>query len=139
VLSSTNRKNLLTKNITNDFRGCRDASDSLLNKIRKVAGDLLAKYPTLFSTNFEANKKALDQVAIIRNRALRNQIAGAITSLAAEAAPAKSEEPGVEIGETMGSSSPGMQATSSAAETVEGAHGDQSGEASSAETVSQQA
>jgi small subunit ribosomal protein S17e len=58
-----------------------------LNKVRKLAEDLLAKYPSLFSTNFETNKKALDKVAIIRNRALRNQLAGAISSLVSEQAP----------------------------------------------------
>ena len=62
-----------------------------MNKVRKLAEDLLAKYPTLFSTNFDANKKALETVAIIRNRALRNQIAGAITSMAAEVNPPKPE------------------------------------------------
>jgi small subunit ribosomal protein S17e len=63
-----------------------------LNRIRKLAEELFAKYPARFSTNFEANKKALDDVAIIRNRALRNQIAGAIATLAAENAP-ESEAP----------------------------------------------
>ena len=48
----------------------------------------MAKYPTLFTTNFDANKKAVDKVAIIRNRALRNQIAGAITKMVSEEAPA---------------------------------------------------
>ena len=61
------------------------------------------KYPTLFSTNFEANKKALEQVAIIRNRALRNQIAGAITSLAAEMVPPKPEST-VELEDVMSAS-----------------------------------
>lgn len=50
-----------------------------LSKVKKIAEDFLAKYPTLFSADFEANKKSLDQLAIIPNRALRNQIAGAIT------------------------------------------------------------
>ena len=59
----------------------------LLSKVRKVAEELLAKYPTIFTTNFEANKKALEKVAVIRNRALRNQIAGAITSMVSEQAP----------------------------------------------------
>lgn len=41
----------------------------------------------MFSADFEANKKALDQVAVIRNRALRNQIAGAISAMASELVP----------------------------------------------------
>jgi small subunit ribosomal protein S17e len=56
----------------------------LLSKVKKLAEEFMAKYPALFSANFEANKKALDQVAIIRNRALRNQIAGAIAAMASE-------------------------------------------------------
>ena len=75
-----------------------------MNKVRKLAEELLAKYPTFFSTNFEANKKALEQVAIIRNRALRNQLAGAITSLASEIEPAKSEST-VELEDMLASSS----------------------------------
>jgi ribosomal protein S17E len=73
-----------------------------LNKVRKLAEDLLAKYPTLFSTNFDANKKALETVAIIRNRALRNQIAGAITSMAAELTPPKPES-GMDLEEVISS------------------------------------
>jgi ribosomal protein S17E len=58
-----------------------------LNRTRKLAEELFAKYPTRFSTDFAANKKTLEEVAVIRNRALRNQIAGAITALVAEVSP----------------------------------------------------
>lgn len=73
-----------------------------MNRIRKLAEELLAKYPTKFSTNFEDNKKALDEVAIITNRALRNQIAGAISTKVAETQPKTTggeaaEEPLVEV------------------------------------------
>lgn len=63
-----------------------------MNKVRKLAEELLTKYPTMFSTNFEANKKALEKVAVIRNRALRNQIAGAISSMFSERNPAAKQE-----------------------------------------------
>jgi len=66
--------------------------------VRKTAEELLAKYPSMFSTNFEANKKALEKVAIIRNHALRNQIAGAISSMVSEQAPAKPDS-GTELEE----------------------------------------
>ena len=66
--------------------------------MRKTAEELLAKYPSMFSTNFEANKKALEKVAIIRNHALRNQIAGAISSMVSEQAPAKPDS-GTELEE----------------------------------------
>lgn len=62
-----------------------------MSKVKKLAEEFLAKHPDVFSTDFEANKKALDQIAIIRNRALRNQIAGAITALAADITAEKAE------------------------------------------------
>ena len=62
-----------------------------MSKVKKIAEEFLAKHPGMFSTDFEANKKALDQLAIIRNRALRNQIAGAITALAADVTAEKVE------------------------------------------------
>ena len=55
-----------------------------MSKVKKLAEEFLAKHPSMFSTDFEANKKALDQIAVIRNRALRNQIAGAITAMAGD-------------------------------------------------------
>lgn len=60
-----------------------------MNKIKKLAEDFLAKNPNVFSADFEANKKGLDQIAVIHNRTLRNQIAGAITVLSKESMGAK--------------------------------------------------
>ena len=71
--------------------------------MRKTAEDLLAKYPSMFSTNFEANKKALERVAVIRNRALRNQIAGAISSMVSEEVPVSKAEAGTELEDLIGS------------------------------------
>ena len=55
-----------------------------MNKVRKLAENLVEKYPSLFSSNFEANKLAVSQVMVIRNRALRNQIAGTISVIMRE-------------------------------------------------------
>jgi small subunit ribosomal protein S17e len=55
-----------------------------LNKIRRVAEDLVARYPTLFTSNFDKNKQALSQVSVISARSIRNQLAGAITRLVNE-------------------------------------------------------
>lgn len=83
-----------------------------LSKVKKIAEEFLAKYPTLFSADFDANKKALDQLAIIPNRALRNQIAGAITKRVASEISEKSEPKSVmEEGEL--ESSPASEAPSS--------------------------
>jgi ribosomal protein S17E len=58
-----------------------------LNKVRKLAEDLVNKNPALFSSDFDGNKRAMDQVIMIRNRALRNQVAGAISVLVRERTP----------------------------------------------------
>ena len=74
----------------------------LLSKVKKLAEEFLAIYPTMCSSDFEANKKALDQIAVIRNRALRNQIAGAIAAMASELTSekeSKAQEP--ELGSTV--------------------------------------
>jgi ribosomal protein S17E len=113
--------------------GCRSASDYALNKVRKLAEELLTKYPTMFSTNFEANKKALEQVAVIRNRALRNQLAGAITAMASEIAPPKPQA-GIEMGEAISSSS-----SVSSADAVTSEDTEADSRSASAEPVSQQA
>lgn len=74
----------------------------LLSKVKKLAEEFLAKYPTMFSSDFEANKKALDQIAVIRNRALRNQIAGAISAMASELSSEKeSKAPETQFGSTV--------------------------------------
>jgi small subunit ribosomal protein S17e len=87
-----------------------------LNKVRKLAEELLTKYPTLFSSNFEANKKALEKVAIIRNHALRNQIAGAISSMVSEQGPAPKEEPSMELQDLMPQEEPSSEQSAVPAE-----------------------
>jgi len=83
--------------------------------VRKLAEDLLAKYPTMFSTNFDENKKALEKVAIIRNRALRNQLAGTITSMVSEQAPpAKQQEQEEELGTSIEDLIPSAQQSAEA-------------------------
>jgi small subunit ribosomal protein S17e len=53
----------------------------LLNKVRRLAEDLVVRYPALFSGDFDKNKEALAQVTVVRTRSLRNQLAGAITKI----------------------------------------------------------
>ena len=40
---------------------------------------LLEKYPDRFTEDFEANKKALEGIAIITSKQLKNELAGYIT------------------------------------------------------------
>ena len=58
-----------------------------MNRIRKLAQELVTKYPNLFSADFDKNKLALGQVSIIRSTSVRNQLAGAITSFVRENQP----------------------------------------------------
>ncbi len=83
-----------------------------LSKVKKIAEDFLAKYPTMFSADFEANKKSIDQLAVIPNRALRNQIAGAITKRVASMAPEKPES-GVMLDDAVVEQTPVSSETSS--------------------------
>ena len=83
-----------------------------LSKVKKIAEDFLAKYPTMFSADFEANKKSLDQLAVIPNRALRNQIAGAITKRVAGMASENSES-GVMLDEAVVEQAPGVTSETS--------------------------
>jgi small subunit ribosomal protein S17e len=49
--------------------------------IKKISHELMKKYSDLFSTDFESNKKLLDEFVIIHSRLVRNRIAGYITHL----------------------------------------------------------
>ncbi len=52
-------------------------------KVKKVARELVQKYPDKFNTDFENNKKNLDAMASIYSTKLRNRIAGYVTRLMA--------------------------------------------------------
>ncbi|MHA1238261.1 MAG: 30S ribosomal protein S17e [Candidatus Odinarchaeia archaeon] len=49
--------------------------------VKNYANLLLEKFPDYFKRDFEHNKKVLDDVAIIKSKKLKNQIAGYITHL----------------------------------------------------------
>jgi len=58
---------------------------------------VLQKYPDAFSTDYEKNKKALDELAVISSKQLRNHIAGYIArSLKANEPEEASEAPKAE-------------------------------------------
>lgn len=63
-----------------------------MNKVRRLAEELVNKHPTLFSGDFDKNKLALSQVTVIRTRSIRNQLAGAITKLVHERGPLENPE-----------------------------------------------
>lgn len=51
-----------------------------MNRIKRISTELLEKYPEKFGLEFDANKKALNDLAIVRSKVLRNELAGYITS-----------------------------------------------------------
>lgn len=50
-----------------------------MDRIKRLSGEILEKNKSKFGEDFTDNKKALDQVSIIRSKGLKNEIAGYIT------------------------------------------------------------
>jgi small subunit ribosomal protein S17e len=51
-----------------------------VNRVRRISTELLTIYKEKFGTDFRQNKKALDEIAIVRSKGLKNEIAGFITT-----------------------------------------------------------
>ena len=51
-----------------------------MNRIKRISSELLQKYPDKFSLEFDANKKTLNELAIVKSKVLRNELAGYITA-----------------------------------------------------------
>lgn len=52
-----------------------------MNRVRRLSEEVLAAHGSQFSGDFAGNKKALDQVSVIRSKKLRNCMAGLITRM----------------------------------------------------------
>lgn len=50
-------------------------------KVKRIARELVKRFPNRFTANFEENKKILSSIALIPSTRLRNSIAGYITRL----------------------------------------------------------
>ncbi len=50
-----------------------------MNRIKKLSIEILETNKEKFSTDFRENKKILDDIAIIRSKGLKNELAGFIT------------------------------------------------------------
>ena len=48
-------------------------------KTKRLADEILKKYPNRFTTDFEENKNLLEEVVIISSKTLRNKLAGYLT------------------------------------------------------------
>lgn len=70
-------------------------------QIKRIANELIARFPDKFSSNFDDNKRAVDALTRGATKRVRNQIAGYITcalSLKAVDAPSESvEEKAVQV------------------------------------------
>jgi len=51
-----------------------------MDRIKRLSNELLERYHDKFTINFDENKKSISNLATIRSKILRNQIAGYITS-----------------------------------------------------------
>ena len=51
-----------------------------MNRVRRISTELLTAYKEKFSTDFRQNKQVLDEIAIVRSKGLKNEIAGFITA-----------------------------------------------------------
>jgi len=60
--------------------------------VKKVAKELLQRYPDRFTADFESNKKLLESLSKISSVRLRNRIAGYVTRLVAIAKAAEKAE-----------------------------------------------
>lgn len=50
-----------------------------MDRIKRLSYEVLVDHKTKFGEDFADNKKALDQVSIVRSKGLKNEIAGYIT------------------------------------------------------------
>jgi small subunit ribosomal protein S17e len=51
-----------------------------MNRIKRISTEVLQKHPDKFGVEFNGNKKALNDIAVVRSKVMRNELAGYITS-----------------------------------------------------------
>jgi small subunit ribosomal protein S17e len=51
-----------------------------MNRIKRISTELLQKYLDKFGLEFDANKSAINDLAVVRSKVLRNELAGYITA-----------------------------------------------------------
>jgi small subunit ribosomal protein S17e len=69
-----------------------------LDRTRRLAEQILSRHPESFGTDYEKNKQALDDLAVIPSKQLRNKIAGYIAKSTKVEEP-ENEEPAEEESE----------------------------------------
>jgi small subunit ribosomal protein S17e len=63
-----------------------------LDRTRRLSELIVERHPEAFGSDFETNKKALEELAIIPSKMLRNRMAGYITKMNQEDS-GENEEP----------------------------------------------
>jgi len=71
-------------------------------RVKKIARELVSRFPDRFTADFEANKRSVEALIEISSSKLRNRIAGYITRLVSTSKPTK----GIEAEETENESMP---------------------------------
>ena len=71
-----------------------------MNRIKRISTELLERYPDKFGLDFNANKNVISDVAIIRSKVLRNELAGYITSHLRKQAAQEKASMATAVGET---------------------------------------
>ena len=51
-----------------------------VNRIKRISTEVMALHKARFGTDFAQNKKALGDIAVVRSKGLKNEIAGYITT-----------------------------------------------------------
>ena len=51
-----------------------------VNRVRRISTELMSTYKGKFGVDFKQNKKILDEVAVVRSKGLKNEIAGYIAT-----------------------------------------------------------
>ena len=61
-------------------------------RVKRIARELLRRYPDRFTADYEENKRVLVSLVNISSKKLRNTIAGYITGIVAASSPAGAGE-----------------------------------------------
>jgi small subunit ribosomal protein S17e len=70
-----------------------------MNRIKRISTELMQKYSDKFGLDFDANKNAINQLAIVRSKILRNEVAGYITAHLRKQAAHEKASMTAEVGE----------------------------------------
>jgi len=62
-----------------------------LDRVRRISEEIVQKFPAAFGLDYQVNKEALNRIAVVHSKMLRNKIAGYITKMNGKAAREEEE------------------------------------------------